>query len=170
MPDGVDYASVEVEVGLLWHALTLPAAAKSAGDRHLPRVFDVLSRARASGARRRFADQRRPIDPEPRNHLWIDTPLADIIRYIPKTSQDAAPEFAARLRVVRDNARGDGGPALRPVPSSTSGPPLRHHHQRAIAFEPMLEVGGHISCTTRCTTTASGARSSNSRFRTLRDR
>lgn len=146
-PDGVDYASVEVEVGLLWHALTLLLRPRRVLETGTYRGFSTCCLAHALKAA--HADDPRTsvvtIDPEPRDHLWIDTPLADIIRYIPKTSQDAAPEFAARLRVVRDNARGsDGGPALFDLLVLDSD----HHYDTIISelslFEPMLEVGGHI--------------------------
>ena len=123
-----DYASVEVEVGMLWSSLVLllrPAQVLETGTYLGFSTSCIAAALRALGGERQIVS----IDPEPREHLWLGTPLARLVQYIPKFSQEAAADVAGRSfdMLVLDSD---------------------HHYGTIMAelaiFEPILRDGGTI--------------------------
>jgi predicted O-methyltransferase YrrM len=128
----VDFASVELEVGMLWHALVMLLRPSRVLETGTYRGFSTCCIAAAMetlGTREGGDRSIITIDPQPRDHLWLGTPLAAHIEYIPAKSQDAAPRVNGREfdMLVLDSD---------------------HHYatimRELILFEPLLVAGGTI--------------------------
>lgn len=125
---GLDYGSVELEVGRLWHALVLlqrPRLVLETG------TFSGYSTCCIAAALAALGGERcvYTIDPEPRTPIWKGTELAPFIHPVVARSQDAAPQFAD---VTFDMLVLDSD----------------HHYDTIITelalYEPRLAVGGLI--------------------------
>lgn len=123
-----DYASVEVEVGQLWYSLVMLLRPSNVLETGTYRGFStccIAAALQALGGGRSVVT----IDPEARDHLWKGTSLTEMIRYIPKMSQDAQADVQGRTfdMLVLDSD---------------------HHYGTIMSeltiFEPMLRDGGSI--------------------------
>jgi predicted O-methyltransferase YrrM len=127
-----DYGSVEVEVGRLWYALVMMLRPHRVLETGTHRGYSTTCIASAlrdlhavDGGERTLTT----IDPASYDHLWEGTDVARFIRWVPKTSFDAASEFKGQSfdLLVLDSD---------------------HHYDTIIfelmAFEPLLKERGTI--------------------------